>query len=118
MLHGLVCFLVVVALSTGCAGSMTYQTERPSGGVGQSASVVGMSALIRTTKGTGLVLGLTVPFDIGAHTSADESSLKVSNSTRMMSVISGKSPAQIEAKKQASQQGGGPRLLVSLRPSM
>lgn len=99
-MHGLVCFLVVV-VGTGCAASMTTRAERYSGGVGHSASVVGMSPLIRPAKGTGLVVGLTVPFDIGGHSSADEVTLEVSGVSRMIGAVTGKSPAQIEAAKGA-----------------
>jgi hypothetical protein len=100
MLHGLVCSLVVLVVS-GCASSMSMQAERSAAGLGQSASLVGLTPMIRGPhKGTGLVLGLTVPFDIGARTSADESSGSVSSSTRMLSMVSGKTPAQLQSARQ------------------
>jgi hypothetical protein len=98
MMHGLVGLLVVV-LGSGCAASMTTRVERYSGAGGQSASVVGMSPLIRTARGLGVVVGLTVPFDIGGHSSADEVSLEVSGVSRMIGAVTGKSPAQVEATK-------------------
>ena len=78
---------------------MTTQVERHAGGVGQSASVVGMSPLIRRAKGVGVVVGLTVPFDLGGRSSADEVTLEVSGVSRMIGAVTGKSPAQIEAAK-------------------
>jgi hypothetical protein len=98
-MQGLVCSLVVLIVS-GCASSMSMQVERSAEGLHQSASIVGLTPLVRQPrKGTGLVLGLTIPFDIGAHTSADESSGDVSSSTRMLSMVSGKTPGQVEAAK-------------------
>jgi hypothetical protein len=104
MLHGLVCSLVVLVVS-GCASSMSMQAERSAGGINQSASLVGLTPLIRSPrKGTGLVLGLTIPFDIGARTSADEASGDVSSTTRMISMVSGKTPAQLQSAKQTQAQ--------------
>lgn len=100
-MQGLVCCLVVL-IASGCASSVSMQVERSADGLNQSASLVGLTPLVRQPrKGTGLVLGLTIPFDIGASTSADEAEGDVSSSTRMLSMLSGKTPGQIQAGQAA-----------------
>jgi hypothetical protein len=75
MVHALLCSLALI-MSTGCATHLFVHGERRPGIPASSESVAvaqGMSPLIRTTRGAGLVVGVRVPFDLGRAPDSDTS---------------------------------------------
>lgn len=107
MPRALLC-LVLVVLSVGCVSNFAVQRERePLAVSGHSEDAAGMEPLIKTTRGTGLVVGIRIPLDMGGRSSAAGAGKKSELSpTDLLALVAGKSRAQLY--RMATEPGRGP----------